>query len=76
MSKNKQKYLNLIEASIYMGKIHPNYLRELARTGAIPAVKFSESPKAQWFFLPKDIDKWAKKNGQIARQNLANKNSN
>ena len=73
MSKNKQKYLNLIEASIYMGKIHPTYLRELARTGAIPAVKFSESPKAQWFFLPKDIDKWAKRNGEIARKNLANK---
>lgn len=73
LPKNKQNYLNLIEASIYMGKIHPNYLRELARSGAIPAVKFSESPKAQWFFSPKDIDKWAKRNGEIVRKNLANK---
>jgi hypothetical protein len=73
MLNKKQKYLNLLEASIYMGKIHPTYLRELARTGAIPAVKFSDAPKAQWFFLPKEIDKWAKKNGEIARKNLANK---
>ncbi|CAB4213369.1 Helix-turn-helix domain containing protein [uncultured Caudovirales phage] len=75
MSEKEQKYLSLAEASKYMGNIHRVYLRELARSGAIPAVKFSKSVKAQWYFLPKEIDAWAKKNGQIARDNLANKKS-
>lgn len=75
MTAKKQKYLTLLEASKYMGNLHPVYLRQLARTGAIPAVKFSESPKAQWYFLPSEIDAWAKKNGQRVRENLANTKS-
>jgi hypothetical protein len=75
MQKTKSKYMGLLEASKYMGNLHPVYLRELARTGGIPAVKFSTAPKAQWYFLPEDIDRWAKTNGQIARLNSLTKKS-
>jgi len=75
MSNKKQNYMSLKDASKYMGNMHPVYLRELARANGIPAVKFSDSPKAQWYFLAKDLDKWAKKNGEMARLNLANKKS-
>lgn len=75
MPTKNQNYISLKDAAKYMGKMHPVYLRELARSGAIPAVKFSPSPKAQWYFLLKDIDNWARRNGEIARKNLANKKS-
>lgn len=60
------KYLSLTEAAKYMGAIHPVHLRKLAQTGQIPAVKFSDSPKAQWFFEKKVIDKEVKRKGQNA----------
>ena len=71
MHKN-DNYMSLSEASKYMGNLHQNYVRKLAQTEEIPAVKFSDSPKAQWFFKRKDLDNWAKENAKKSRDNLIN----
>lgn len=62
-----KKYLSVKEAAKHTG-INANYLREFARCGALPAVRFSESPKAKWYFDVKELDKVAKINAERSRK--------
>ena len=54
----KERLLTTKEAAAYLG-YHPEYLRELARTGQIRARRTGHSGRGVWRFAREDLDAFA-----------------